>query len=159
MLVNLCVAMQSGKDSFEFEVSPIAWFRCLLAKTTGEGITWVVLILFFLINFVYYYFKMNINSNRISWHSFISDYLRILNFQTMLKNLSTVFLLLFGLFQSLNAQQTVKGTILDEKGNPIIAVNVILKGSGTGVYCGSFDMLIPNFWVIFAKGWSAWFEN
>ncbi len=65
----------------------------------------------------------------------------------MLKNLSTLFLLLFGLFQSLNAQQTVKGTILDEKGNPIIAVNVILKGSGTGTVSdldGKYSIQVPN---------------
>ncbi|MFN6019920.1 MAG: carboxypeptidase-like regulatory domain-containing protein, partial [Bacteroidota bacterium] len=65
----------------------------------------------------------------------------------MFKNLSTVFLLLFGLFQSLNAQQTVKGTILDEKGNPIIAVNVILKGTGTGTVSdldGKYNIQVPN---------------
>ena len=50
----------------------------------------------------------------------------------MFKILSSVFLLFFGLSISLNAQQTVKGTILDEKGNPVVAVNVILKGTGTG---------------------------
>lgn len=50
----------------------------------------------------------------------------------MLKKLLTKFLVLFGLIQGLQAQQTVKGTILDEKGSPIIAVNVILKGTGTG---------------------------
>jgi TonB-linked SusC/RagA family outer membrane protein len=65
----------------------------------------------------------------------------------MFKNLTTVFLLLFGLFQSLNAQQTVKGTILDEKGNPIIAVNVILKGTGTGTVSdldGKYNIQVPN---------------
>ena len=45
----------------------------------------------------------------------------------MFRNLLTGFLVLFGLIQGLQAQQTVKGTILDEKGSPIIAVNVIFK--------------------------------
>jgi len=65
----------------------------------------------------------------------------------MLKKLLTKFLVLFGLIQGLQAQQTVKGTILDEKGSPIIAVNVILKGTGTGTVSdmdGKYSISVPN---------------
>ena len=65
----------------------------------------------------------------------------------MLKKLLTVFLVLFGLIQGLQAQQTVKGTILDEKGSPIIAVNVILKGTGTGTVSDmdrKYSISVPN---------------
>jgi hypothetical protein len=102
---------------------------------------------FFCVNFVYPNIKMDVYFNIISRCSFILHYLRILNFKSMFRNLSTVFMLLFGLFQSLNAQQTVKGTILDEKGSPIIAVNVILKGTGTGTVSdldGKYSLQVPN---------------
>ena len=53
----------------------------------------------------------------------------VLPFQRQL--LSLLFLIGFGLFSTLNAQ-TVSGTLSDESGEPLIGVNVLVKGTDVG---------------------------
>jgi len=66
-----------------------------------------------------------------------------------MKKIFLLLLLFFGSFVSINAQQSISGTILDDSGEPLIGVNVLEKGSTNGTITdvdGNFSIqsLIDN---------------
>ncbi|WP_420148027.1 SusC/RagA family TonB-linked outer membrane protein [Spirosoma sp.] len=81
-------------------------------------------------------------SNHLQVYAFISRFLRIGSYQLLILSIFTM-----GVWAKVPADQPVSGTVLDEKGSPLVGVNIQIRGTSRGTTSdarGGYRIEVPN---------------